>query len=132
MIEIGRLCFKTTGKEAGKKVVIVDIVDNKFVLIDGNVKRRKCNREHLFLLHEKIDIAKGASTQEIKRIFETSGFLEEKKEAFKNKKQRKGGEKPKKTRPRQKKELSKAKGAKEKKAKSEDAIVEDALKAAEA
>ena len=133
MIEIGRLCFKTTGKEAGKKVVIVDVIDNNFVLIDGNTKRRRCNKEHLFLLHEKIDISKGASTSEIKKIFESNGLLEDKKSSFENKKARKGGERPKKIRPRQKKESSakKQKGAKAKKTKSEDEIVEDALKAAE-
>lgn len=134
MLEIGRLCVKNTGNEKGKTAVIVDISDNNFVLIDGNVKRKRCNIIHLDLLADKIEIEKGASTQEIKKMFKEMGLMDSEKERFKNKKQRKGGEKPKKIRPRQKKEVSakKAKGSKAKKEKSEDEIVEDALKAAEA
>ncbi|WP_457611716.1 KOW motif-containing protein, partial [Methanocaldococcus sp.] len=36
-IEIGRVCIKTLGREAGNTCVIVDILDKNFVLIDGNV-----------------------------------------------------------------------------------------------
>jgi len=121
MMEIGRLCIKLAGREAGKKVVIVDVIDDNFVLIDGNVKRRRCNVDHLEPLPEKIDIKKGASTEEIKKIFKEKGILEERKPAVENKKPRKGGERPKKIRPRKAK----------KKAKTEEEIVEEALKAAE-
>ncbi len=128
MIEIGRICVKLVGREAGKKAIIVDIIDNNFVLIDGNVKRRKCNIDHIEILPEKFDIKKGASTEEIKKIFKEKGILEEKEPKVKNKKPRKGGEKPKKIRPRKQKAAPK-KG--KKKAKTEDEIVEEALKAAE-
>jgi large subunit ribosomal protein L14e len=34
-IEIGRICVKLTGREAGRKCVIVDIIDKSFVVITG-------------------------------------------------------------------------------------------------
>lgn len=60
MIEIGRLCIKTAGRDGGRKCVIVDIIDDNYVLIDGDVRRKRCNIRHLEPLTEKINIRKGA------------------------------------------------------------------------
>jgi len=62
---IGRICIKLVGREAGKKAVIVNNLDKNFVLIDGNVKRRKCNINHLEVTKEKIEIEKDASTSQV-------------------------------------------------------------------
>ena len=69
MIEIGRLCMKTAGRDAGCKCVVVDILDDNYVLIDGETRRRKCNVLHLEPLKEVIDIKKGASHENIKAEF---------------------------------------------------------------
>ena len=45
-IEVGRLIIKTAGRDAGKIGVIVELIDNKTALIDGQVRRRKCNLFH--------------------------------------------------------------------------------------
>lgn len=74
MIEVGRICVKTAGRDAGLKCVIVDVLDNKFVLIDGETRRRKCNVFHLELLNETIKIKKGASHEDIKKEFEKLGL----------------------------------------------------------
>jgi len=47
MYEIGRICIKIAGRDAGRECVIVDVLKDKFMLIDGNVRRRKCNVIHL-------------------------------------------------------------------------------------
>ena len=64
VIEIGRVVVKTAGREALNRALIVDIVDQNFVLISGggisNVKRRKCNIKHLRPLEEQINIKRGA------------------------------------------------------------------------
>ena len=71
-IEIGRVCYKKAGREAGKKAVIVGI-EKDFALIDGpNIRRKKCNIKHLFPTNEKIPIAKNASHEEIMQTFEKS------------------------------------------------------------
>lgn len=65
-LDVGSVCVKTAGREAGKKVVVVDIVDDNFVLIEGaEVQKRKCNVAHLFPLGKKIKITKGVSQKEI-------------------------------------------------------------------
>lgn len=60
-MEIGQVCIKTKGREAGRKVIVISTPKNGRVLIDGKqVKRRECNMLHLFPTNEKIKIAKEA------------------------------------------------------------------------
>jgi len=70
MIQVGRLAVKIAGRDAGLKCVVVDILDNNFVLIDGETRRRKCNILHLEPLKDIIKIKKNASHEEIKKEFE--------------------------------------------------------------
>ncbi len=90
MIEIGRLCVKIAGRDAGSKCVVVDTIDKKSVLIDGETRRRKCNISHLEPLAEVIKIKKGASHADISKEFKKLGF--EARET----KPKKAAEKPKK------------------------------------
>ena len=70
MIEIGRLCIKIAGRDGGRKCIIVDILDKNYVLIDGDVRRRKCNILHLEPTSQKIELKKGASHEEVAKEFE--------------------------------------------------------------
>lgn len=74
MIEIGRLCVKLAGRDAGLKCVVVDVLDDKFVLIDGETRRRKCNILHLEPLKDILKIKKDASHETIKKEFEKLGL----------------------------------------------------------
>jgi len=48
IIEKGRVCIVTKGADAGKEVVIKDVVDKNFVIIVGEkTKERKSNIRHL-------------------------------------------------------------------------------------
>ncbi len=69
LIEIGRLCIKIAGRDAGNKCVVVDIVDKTYALIDGNVRRRKCNIAHLEPLDKVIKIKKNASHADVAAEF---------------------------------------------------------------
>jgi len=73
-LEIGQVCVKTAGKEAGSVCVIVEKLDENFVLIDGQVKRRKCNVLHLKTLDKKLEIKKNESSETIKRELKALGF----------------------------------------------------------
>ena len=68
MIEIGRLCVKTAGRDAGLKCIVVDILEDKFVLIDGETRRRKCNILHLEPLKDVIKIKKNASHDDVSKV----------------------------------------------------------------
>ena len=50
MVEIGQLAIKIAGRDGGNFCAIVDKIDDNFVLIDGNVRRKKCNIGHLEFL----------------------------------------------------------------------------------
>jgi len=81
-IEVGRVCVKQTGRETGKKCVIIDVMDKSFVMITGpkkvtGVKRRRVNINHLNPLQDKIDITRGASDEEVISTLETKGKMEE-------------------------------------------------------
>lgn len=73
MLDVGRLCIKIAGKDAGKMVVVVDKVDATFVLIDGPIKRKRCNINHLEPLGQELKIKKGASRVEIVKEFKKLG-----------------------------------------------------------
>ncbi|MBU2562015.1 MAG: 50S ribosomal protein L14e [Nanoarchaeota archaeon] len=74
MMEVGRLCTKTAGRDAGKKCVIVEVLDEKFVMIDGETRRRKCNVKHLEPSTETIKLGKGASHQDVVKEFKKLGI----------------------------------------------------------
>ena len=74
MIEIGRLVVKTAGRDAGKKGVIIDILDDKFVLIDGETRRRKVNILHIEPLNQVIKIEKNASHNEVAKALDELGI----------------------------------------------------------
>ncbi len=73
MYEIGRLCVKIAGRDAGKRCVVVDNIDKKFVLVDGETRRKKCNIAHLEPLQEVLKIKKGASHDEVVKVFKEFG-----------------------------------------------------------
>jgi len=73
-MEVGRVCVKLAGREAGEKCVIVEVIDKTYVLVSGpNVKRRRCNIKHLEPLPNKLEIGKGASDEDINRSLQAAG-----------------------------------------------------------
>jgi large subunit ribosomal protein L14e len=87
-IEVGRICVKVSGREAGKKCVIVDLTDKSFVLITGpkkvtGVRRRRVNANHVEPLQEKLDIKRGASDEEVAEELKASSKIDMMKEEVK-------------------------------------------------
>lgn len=81
-IEVGKICVKLTGREAGRKCIIVDIIDKNFVLITGpktvtGIKRRRANINHIEPLQDKIKIKRGASDEEVIEALKASAKLDE-------------------------------------------------------
>lgn len=131
MIEIGRVCVKTAGREAGRICVIVDVLGKPFVTIDGDVRRKKCNYNHLEFAPVKLDIKKGEAHEKVMEELKKAGYeiearkkhekKEGKKEDKKEKpmKKRKTGEKNKKAKKKEEKK-SKAKKSEKKEEKHEE------------
>lgn len=71
-IEVGRICIKLSGREAGKKCVIVDVIDKNFALITGpksltGIRRRRTNVDHLEPTSESVEVKKGAADEEVEK-----------------------------------------------------------------
>lgn len=76
----GRICMKIAGREAGAYCVIVEPVDNSFVIASGpktvtGVRRRKVNISHLEPTTHKLDIGSG-SDEDISKAWENSDLIE--------------------------------------------------------
>lgn len=77
MLEVGTVCMKIGGREAGKYCVVLKKIDKTFVLVTGpktltGVKRRKCNINHLEPLPYKLEIKEDASDEEVIQAFKNS------------------------------------------------------------
>ena len=58
LLEPGRICIKKNGRDAGHRVVIIKVIDTRFVNVISAVrkKERLCNVSHLEFLNETTDI----------------------------------------------------------------------------
>ncbi|MBN1357219.1 50S ribosomal protein L14e [Candidatus Bathyarchaeota archaeon] len=80
-IEVGRVCVKLAGREAGRKCVIVDVMDKSFVVVTGpkkvtGVKRRRVNINHVAPTEDVIPIKRGASDEEVAQMIKADDKLE--------------------------------------------------------
>lgn len=88
-VEIGRICVKTAGRDAGKKCVVVDVMDKSFIMVTGpkaltGVKRKRANLNHVMLLEDKLELKRGASDDEVTKILKDLGKLDEMKQSTKS------------------------------------------------
>lgn len=70
LFEIGTVSVITKGRRAGKKVVVVDIIDENYVLVTGpkslnDIKRRRMNIKHLIPLDVNLEIERGAGNETV-------------------------------------------------------------------
>jgi large subunit ribosomal protein L14e len=69
-MNVGRICVKLTGREAGNRCIVVDVIDRNYVIVTGpkeltGVRRRRVNMSHLQPTEESLDIPRNASDEEI-------------------------------------------------------------------
>ncbi|MEM0473502.1 MAG: 50S ribosomal protein L14e [Candidatus Aenigmatarchaeota archaeon] len=79
-LDVGKVCIKTAGREAGRYCVVVKSVDDNFVIVTGpraltGVKRRKCNVEHLEPTNYSVKIKEDANDKDVIEAFDSAGLL---------------------------------------------------------
>lgn len=79
MFEVGRICMKIAGRDAGKYGVVVSNLDERTVLIDGQTRRRKCNVLHLEPTEHKLKIPHDASHEKVVEVLKTLNITCEEK-----------------------------------------------------
>ena len=112
MFEIGRLCLKIAGRDAGLKCIIIDKLNDSYVLIDGQTRRRKCNIKHLEPLDNVLKIKKGLVHDDVVKELRKEGIeIKEKIKRSKKTKEAKTEEKPEVKKEKERPELKKEKPA---------------------
>lgn len=106
MIEIGRVCLKTSGRDSGEIAVVIKNVSDNIVMVDGNVRRRNCNILHLEPTKLKLKIKEDVSTKDLLKVMKDAN-LEVKKNPEKKVKSKKPVEKKEKTSKKDEKKSSK-------------------------
>lgn len=84
LFTVGRVCIKLAGRDAGKYCVIVESVDNNYVIVDGQTRRRKCNVLHLDPTKKTVEIKAKASSEEVKSALEAEGIMISEKGSSRN------------------------------------------------
>jgi large subunit ribosomal protein L14e len=82
-LDIGRVCIKISGREAGKYCVVLKVGKDKesaFAWITGpkllsGVKRRRANIGHLEPTPYKLDVKEDATDEEVISAFEKSALI---------------------------------------------------------
>jgi len=87
-MKAGQLCVKIAGRDAGNECVVVEVLDDNFVLIDGNTRRRKCNVDHLEPIGE-LKIKSKAGHDEVIEAMKKAGIEIVKKGATRKKAEKK-------------------------------------------
>lgn len=65
MYEVGTVCMKIAGRDAGQLCVVVENHGDGFVTVDGAVRRRRINIRHMEHTGDVVDIKKGASHEDV-------------------------------------------------------------------
>jgi len=90
MMDVGRVCTKIAGRDAGKKCVITEIIDDKYVMVDGECRARRVNINHLEPLDLVLKVNKSMSKEDIISAMKEAGLkLKERKRNQKELKQNK-------------------------------------------
>ena len=79
-LEVGRVCMKVAGREAGRYCVVVKKIDDAFVIVSGpkiltGVKRRRCNIEHLEPTPYSLEIKEDANDVEIIEAYKKANLI---------------------------------------------------------
>ena len=92
IFDVGRICYKIAGRDAGNYCVVIKKIDTNFVEIDGQTRRKKCNIDHLEPLEQTVKIKDGASNKDVAKALSDAGFPTDEKKS----KPKKAAERPKK------------------------------------
>jgi large subunit ribosomal protein L14e len=70
--DVGQVCLKLLGREAGYLCTIVEVIHQNFALVEGlKVKRRRCNFKHLSPTKYMLDdLKKGAVTKAVQEAID--------------------------------------------------------------
>lgn len=79
MFTTGRICVKIAGRDAGKYCVVIKGLENGYVLVDGQTRRKKVNINHLEPTKKTVEMKEEAETSEVAEALKKEGFVVQEK-----------------------------------------------------
>lgn len=74
IFDVGRVCMKIAGRDSNKYCVVIKKIDDNYVEIDGQTRRKKCNIDHLEPIDKILKIKEGAASKEVADALTKAGF----------------------------------------------------------
>ena len=74
VLDVGRVCMKIAGRDGNNIAVVIKKIDNNHVLVDGNVRRKRCSIKHLEPLDKVLEIKEEESGDNIRELLKKEGF----------------------------------------------------------
>ncbi|MEK6902019.1 MAG: hypothetical protein AABX02_00330 [archaeon] len=67
----GRVCYKTTGRDAGSKVIVIEAAKNGFAIVEGAAtKKGRANISHLLATTQKVELPKTYTRKDLQKLLE--------------------------------------------------------------
>ncbi|MEK6970810.1 MAG: 50S ribosomal protein L14e [archaeon] len=62
----GRICYKTTGRDAGSKVIVIESAEKGYAIVEGNrTKKGRVNTAHLLPTTKKAALSASYTKKEL-------------------------------------------------------------------
>lgn len=75
ILDVGRVCRKVQGRDAGAYCVVVNRLDKNFILVEGKkVRSKKVNATHLEPLPVRLNLGKAVKKGDILNALAAKGF----------------------------------------------------------
>ncbi len=74
MFTTGRVCLKKAGRDAGKYCVVISDLEEGYVVVDGQTRRKKFNIQHLEPTEKVVEVKKDADSSTVKSALEKLGI----------------------------------------------------------
>ncbi len=74
MVNVGSVALKLAGRDAGEICAVLNVLDSNYVLVEGNVRRRKCNIKHLEFVGKEVKVDKNSLREDVLNALKSAGF----------------------------------------------------------
>jgi large subunit ribosomal protein L14e len=74
MFDVGRICLKTAGRDAGRFCMVIEKLELPYVIVEGYTRRKKVNIRHLEPTDKVVEITKDASREKVIIALEKEGY----------------------------------------------------------
>ncbi len=96
MFDVGRICLKTAGRDAGNFCMVIKKLELPYVIVEGYTRRKKVNIRHLEPTDKVVEISEEATREKVIIALEKEGYkIKQKKGPKYQKSESKESDKPK-------------------------------------